>query len=112
MCSVYVVLYDVLIILGEDGTDSFRRPLSQGKVRQGWFLLRQAAQMGQDMGLLMLPRVVQPYRDDMGLFVLPGSAGSSGDDEVKDEDADEGLMSPEMDRIRTITAWGIFNLNL
>lgn len=68
--------------------------------------------MGQDMGLLMLPRVIQPSRKDMGLFVLPGVAGPSDDDEIKNEDEDEGIMSPEMERIRTITAWGIFNLNL
>lgn len=94
------------------GLSHFHRLLSQGKVRQGWFLLRQAAQMGQDMGLLMLPRVIQPSREGMGLFVLPGVAGASDDDEIKNEDEDEGIMSPEMERIRTITAWGIFNLNL
>jgi hypothetical protein len=70
--------------------------------------------MGQDMGMLMLPRVIRPSREDMGLFVLPGTPGLYGDDDIKreDEDEDKEIMSPEIERIRTITAWGIFNLNL
>lgn len=88
----------------------FCRLLSQGEVQQGWFLLRQAAQMGQDMGLLMLPRIVNPSKEDIR-FAMP-SASELFDDDVKCEDDDEGSTLHQMERIRTITAWGIFNLNL
>ncbi|KAJ5666219.1 Transcription factor [Penicillium maclennaniae] len=84
--------------------------LSQGEVQQGWFLLRQAAQMGQDMGLLMLPRVVNPFKEEIR-FVMP-SISELSDDHVKREDDDEDSILHQMERIRTITAWGIFNLNL
>ncbi|KAJ5324749.1 Transcription factor [Penicillium atrosanguineum] len=83
--------------------------LSQGEIQQGWFLLRQAAQMGQDMGLLMLPRTVNPFKEYIG-FAMP-SASELSDDEVKRKDGDEGSILHQMEHIRTITAWGIFNLN-
>jgi hypothetical protein len=83
------------------------RLVSQGEVHHGWFLLRQAAQMGQDMGLLMLPRVLN---QDMGLFVMPVASELS--DDVKREDHYEETLSHQMERVRTTTAWGIFNLNL
>ncbi|KAJ6108528.1 Transcription factor [Penicillium sp. IBT 18751x] len=84
--------------------------LSQGEVQQAWFLLRQAAQMGQDMGLLMLPRFVNPFKEEIR-FVMP-SISELSDDHVKREDDDEDSILHQMERIRTITAWGIFNLNL
>lgn len=84
------------------------RLASQGEVHHGWFLLRQAAQMGQDMGLLMLPRFLN---QDMGLFVMPVVSELS-DDDVKREDDYEDTLSHQMERVRTTTAWGIFNLNL
>jgi hypothetical protein len=85
------------------------RLLSQGDIQQGWFLLRQAAQMGQDMGLLMLLRTVNPFNGDVG-FAMP-SASELSDNNVKRQDGDEGTILHQMERTRTITAWGIFNLN-
>lgn len=48
-------------------------------------MLRQAVQMGQDTGLFMLPRAINTSSQD---------------------------MSPEMARVRAVTAWGLYSLNL
>ncbi|CEJ59229.1 hypothetical protein PMG11_07860 [Penicillium brasilianum] len=57
----------------------------QGKSSRAWWILRGAVQMAQDMGL----------------FTFPEVAHSSTE-----------AMSPEMERVRAITAWGVFSLNL
>lgn len=48
-------------------------------------MLRQAVQMGQDIGLFVLPRAIHASSQD---------------------------MSPEMERVRAVTAWGLYSLNL
>ncbi|KAJ5907529.1 Transcription factor [Penicillium taxi] len=55
----------------------------QGKSRLGWLTLRQAVELAQDLGMFKHPSVIQ-----------------------------RGQKSPEMKRAYTITAWGIFSLNL
>lgn len=55
---------------------------SQGRIKKSWTMLSQAAQLARDIGLFDTPTV-------------------SGND-----------MSSEMERIRTITAWGVFNVSL
>lgn len=57
----------------------------QGKFDLGWMRLNQALVLARDMGLFLGPEAVQPSQSD---------------------------MSPEMERIRTVTSWGLFNLNL
>ncbi|KAJ5176089.1 uncharacterized protein N7482_001966 [Penicillium canariense] len=57
----------------------------QGKTSRAWWILRGAVQLAQDMDLFSSPQKAHP----------------SGE-----------AMSPEMERVRAITAWGIFGLNL
>lgn len=57
----------------------------QGKLGLGWRRLGQAYLLARDMGLFLGPGAVYPSQSD---------------------------MSPEMERIRTITSWGLFSLNL
>jgi hypothetical protein len=65
------------------GTDCIRRLKSQGQVEQGWLMLRQAVRLAEEMGIL----------------------DASTLSRCKDK------MLPEIERVRTITAWGIFHLN-
>ncbi|KAJ5825097.1 Transcription factor [Penicillium robsamsonii] len=53
----------------------------QGRVRKSWMMLSQAVQLARDIGLFDAP------------------AGS------------KNKMLPEMERVRTITAWGVFNMS-
>jgi hypothetical protein len=73
------------IHFGEVKAEKYRRLSCQGNTSLGWLMLRQAVQLGQDIGLFMLPRAAFPHSE---------------------------VMSPEMERVRAITAWGIFSLNL
>ena len=57
----------------------------QGKLDLGWMMLNQALGLARGMGLFQGPGAVHPS---------------------------ENNMSAEMQRARTITAWGLFNLNL
>ncbi|KAJ5787765.1 Transcription factor [Penicillium paradoxum] len=54
----------------------------QGRAKKGWMMLTQAIQLGRDIGLVDAPADSQ------------------------------NKTSPEVERVRTITAWGIFNLSL
>jgi hypothetical protein len=65
-------------------TKEFYRLSYQGKPNLSWLMLQQAVQLAQDIGLFMLPRSKHRFREK---------------------------MTAEMERSRTITAWGIFSLN-
>ncbi|KAJ5473929.1 Transcription factor [Penicillium sp. IBT 31633x] len=54
----------------------------QGRVKKSWMMLTQAIQLGRDIALFDTPAELQIN------------------------------MSPELERVRTITAWGLFNLSL
>ncbi|KAJ5483228.1 hypothetical protein N7530_002474 [Penicillium desertorum] len=53
----------------------------QGRVKKSWMMLSQAARLAQDIGLFDTPAVSKKK------------------------------MLPEMERVRTITAWGVFNMS-
>ena len=55
---------------------------TQGRVKKSWMMLTQAIQLGRDIALFDTPAELQTN------------------------------MSPELERVRTITAWGLFNLSL
>lgn len=59
----------------------------QGDPARGWYLLRQAVHLGEELSLFMRPR--GPHLHSFG-----------------------EVISSDMDRVSVITAWGIFSLNL
>jgi hypothetical protein len=63
--------------------DDIRRLKSQGQVGQGWLMLRQAVRLAEQMRILHPSTLSRP----------------------------KNKMLPEIERVRTITAWGIFHLN-
>ncbi|KAJ5171393.1 Transcription factor [Penicillium coprophilum] len=54
----------------------------QGRVRKSWMMLNQAVQLARDIGLFDTPAVFK------------------------------NKVSPEIERVRSITAWGVFNMSL
>lgn len=56
----------------------------QGRDRVSWLTLRQAVQLAQDLGMFRAPKVLQDW----------------------------GELSAETQRVRAITAWGTFMVNL
>lgn len=84
MCNLYVIKRGVLSLA--QLTQPTRSVSCQGDGARGWYLLRQAVQLGEELGLLMHPR---------------GARRRSIGDE-----------SSETERVRAITAWGLFCLNL
>lgn len=84
MCNVYVIKRGVLCLA--QLTEPTRSVSCQGDATRGWYLLRQAVQLGEELGLFMHPR---------------GARLRSIGDETS-----------ERERVRAITAWGVFSLNL
>lgn len=60
------------------------RQKCQGRARVSWLTLRQAVQLAQDLGMFRAPRALQYW----------------------------GQLSAETQRVRAITAWGTFMVNL
>lgn len=70
----------------EEADQAMCRVSCQGDTTRGWYILRQAVHLGQELGLFTFPNNVH----------LPSF----------------GESLPERDRISAITAWGIFSSNL
>ena len=65
--------------------EEFDRLSCQGKASLGWLMLKQAVELAKDLDLFKHPNGLHRPRRE---------------------------ISPEMERVRAITAWGIFSLNL